>query len=139
MPLINFEINPILTWSDKGAFSNDTKATTFATADAKRYVLVVTFSAEDNAKLLQQINSGFKRTINWKKYQSVNSLFVLSFENTSDGTVNTKYYLQTVEIKDYNVMIFGQNLFHQPVKSNLRTFENIRKIVIRQGDDYTTG
>ena len=36
-------------------------------------------------------------------------------------------------------MIDGQNLFNQPVKSNLRTYDNIRKIVIGQVDDYTTG
>ena len=35
-------------------------------------------------------------------------------------------------------MIDGQNFFDQPVKNNLRTFDNIRKISIGQGDDYTT-
>ena len=35
-------------------------------------------------------------------------------------------------------MIDGQNVFDQPVKNNLRTFDNIRKISIGQGDDYTT-
>ena len=29
----------------------------------------VTLSTEDNAKLLQQLKSSFKRTINWNKYQ----------------------------------------------------------------------
>ena len=37
---------------------------------AKLYVPVVTLSTQDNAKLLQQLKSGFKRTINWNKYQS---------------------------------------------------------------------
>ena len=27
-------------------------------------------NAKDNAKLLQQLKSGFRRTINWNKYQS---------------------------------------------------------------------
>ena len=44
-----------------------------------------------------------------------------------------------MEIKDYNVMIDGQNIFDQPVKNNLRTYNNIRKITIDQGVDYTTG
>ena len=44
-----------------------------------------------------------------------------------------------MEIKDYNVMIDGQNIFVQPVKNNLRTYNNIRKITIDQGVDYTTG
>ena len=38
--------------------------------NAKRYVPAVSFSTQDNAKLLQQLKSGFKRTINWNKYQS---------------------------------------------------------------------
>ena len=46
--------------------------------------------------------------------------------------------LLTVEIKDYNVIIDSQNLFEQPVKNDLRTFDNIRKIAIGRGDDYTT-
>ena len=44
-----------------------------------------------------------------------------------------------MEIKDYNVMIDGQNIFDQPVKNNLRTYNNIQKITIDQGVDYTTG
>ena len=70
--------------------------------------------------------------------QGVNKPFVLSFENTTGRTVHTKYYLPTVEIEDYNLTIDGQNIFDQPVKNNLRTYDNIRKIAIGQGDDYTT-
>ena len=36
-------------------------------------------------------------------------------------------------------MIDGKNVFDQPVKNNKITYENIRKIAIGQGDDYTTG
>ena len=43
---------------------------TFSTTDTKLYVLFVTSSTQDNAKLLEQLKSGFKRTINWNKYQS---------------------------------------------------------------------
>ena len=72
----------------------------------------------------------------------INRLFVLSFENNTDRTPHTKYYLTIVEIKDYNVVIDGENFFDQPVqkkkKKKLRAY-NIRKIVTGQGDDYTTG
>ena len=64
MPLINCEINLILTWSGKCMLSNDTKATTIATTDTRLYVPVVTISTQDNAKLLQELKSCFKRTIN---------------------------------------------------------------------------
>ena len=50
--------------------SIDTKAATFTMSDTKLYIPAVTLSAQGNAKLLQQLKSGFKRTINWNKYQS---------------------------------------------------------------------
>ena len=46
------------------------QATKFSITDAKPYVPVVTLSTQDNAKVLQQLKSGFKRTINWNKYQT---------------------------------------------------------------------
>ena len=72
MPLINCEINLILTWSmncfivDK---SLNNQAATFPIRDTKLYVSAVTLSTQDNSKLLQQLKSGFKSTINWNKYQ----------------------------------------------------------------------
>ena len=110
--------------------------------------------------MLQQLKSGFKRTINWNKYESsvkkfaqnrylnylinpsfqgVNRLFVLSFENENDRTSHSTYYHPKVEIKDYNVTIDGRNFFDQAIDSMNKTYENIRKIAIGQGDDYTTG
>ena len=47
--------------------------------------------------------------------------------------------LPTLEKKDYNVIIDGRNSFDQPIKNDLKTYENIRKISADQGDDYTTG
>ena len=70
MPLINCEINLILTWSSTCVNTNSTGAGRFAKTETKLYVPVVTLSTQDNAKLLQQLKSGFKRTISWKKYQS---------------------------------------------------------------------
>ena len=69
-------------------------------------------------------------------FQGINRLFALSFENPTDKTVHTKYYYPTVEIKDYNVTIDGQNFFDQPVKNNLRTYDNIWKIATSQGYGY---
>ena len=107
MPLINCEVNLILTWSRDCVITNFTAIEKFAITETKRYVPVVALSTQDNAKLLQQLKSGFKRTINWNKYESniktfaqnrylnhlinpsfqgVNRLFVLSFENEDDRT-----------------------------------------------------
>ena len=87
---------------------------------------VVTLSAENDNKLKEQLKSGFRITIIWNKYMSqmsnqnknnnlnyltdptfsnVNRLFVLSFENEDDRTSYYKYYVPSVEIKDYNVFL----------------------------------
>ena len=36
-------------------------------------------------------------------------------------------------------MTDGKNLFDQPIKSDIKTYDNIRKITTVQGDDYPTG
>ena len=46
------------------------QGTTLLITDTKLYVPVVALSTEDNTKLLNQLKAGFKRTINWNKYQS---------------------------------------------------------------------
>ena len=105
MPLINCEITLDLNWSENCvivATNVAAQATTFSITDTKLYVPVVTLSTQENAKLLEKLKSGFKRTVNWNKYQTkvsierinqyldflihpsfqgVNRLFVLSFEN----------------------------------------------------------
>ena len=71
--LVDCKINLILTWSASCIISSSTavnQAGTFPIIDTKRYVLVVTLSTQDTAKLLQKRKSGFKRTINWTKDQS---------------------------------------------------------------------
>ena len=133
---------------------------TLEITDTKLYVPVVTLSTQNNSKLLQQLKSGFKRVINWNKYlsklellaqnlnlnhlvepsfQGVKRLFVLAFENDTQRTCAKGYYLPTVQLKDYNIMINGENFFDQPIKNNKVTYEYIRKIATGKGDDYTTG
>ena len=146
MPLINCEVNLILTWSSTCVITDSNGAATFEITDTKRYVPVVTLSTQENTKFLQQLKSGFKRVINWNKYlskpellaqnpnfnhlvepsfQGVNRLFVLAFEGDDDRTAHDSYYLPTVEIKDYNIVINGEKFFDQPTKNNEVTYENI--------------
>ena len=44
-----------------------------------------------------------------------------------------------MEIKDYNVVINGRYFFDKPIRNDLKTYDNIRKIAVGQGDGYTTG
>ena len=69
MPLINCEVNFILTWLSTCVITNYTGAGRFATTDTKLYAPVVTLSTQDNITLLQLLKSSFKRTINCNKYQ----------------------------------------------------------------------
>ena len=68
MLLINCKIYLILTWYQTCVTSNAVnQATTFAITDTKLYAPVVNLSSQNNAKLSQQLKSGFKRTISWNK------------------------------------------------------------------------
>ena len=99
------------------------QAATFATTDTKLHVPAVSFSTNDNAKLLQQLKSGFKCTIIWNKYhlnatlearnqyldyltdssfQGVKRVFVLSFGNNVHRILHASYFLPTVETKYCN-------------------------------------
>ena len=108
------------------------------------YVPVVTLSTENDKKLLEQLKSGFKRTVKWKIYRSqitiqsnnnkldylidltftkVNRLFVLSFERINENGVKkdyrdsfSHYYVPNVEMKDFIVLIDGISFFDLPVK-----------------------
>ena len=108
MGLINCEISLQLKWSKNCVLVADTandQNPRFQMNDTKLYVPVVTLSTQENIKLLKQLESAFKRTINWNKYlakttnqaqnrhldflidpifQGVNRLFVLSFKD-DDG------------------------------------------------------
>ena len=96
---------------------------------------------QNNSKLLEQLKSGFKRTINWNKYQTkvstervnryflidpsfrgVNKRFVLPFEDDGQRTTYRRYYLPTKEIKIHDVMVDGQNYFDEPIRNNSITF-----------------
>ena len=63
MPLINCEINFILTWSENCVISSAPRKTKFTITDKKLYVPIVTLSTHDNAKLLQQLKSVLKEQL----------------------------------------------------------------------------
>ena len=144
MSIINSDVSLTLTWSENCAITskatrdanpnnlNNPTNATFKINDTKLYVPAVTLSAEVDNKLLEQLKTGFKRTIKWNKYRSemsnqtrnnnldylidstftnVNRLFVLSLENENDRTSFLKYYVPSVEVKDFNVLIDGKPFF----------------------------
>ena len=143
MSLVNCEISLPLKWSRNciivAATAKNNKNTAIKINDTKIYVPVVSLSYQENLELLEQLESSHKRTIEWSKYlskttnqernryldnlidpsfQGRNSLF-LSFEDDDGQKSNKQYYLSTVKIKDYNVMINGRNFFDQPISENI--------------------
>ena len=171
IPLINCEITLILSWYKEcvlvgrafrgppAAAINSPTSAKFEITDCKLYVPVVTLSVEDDNKLLEQLKSGFRRSIKWNKYMSqmsnqsksnnlnylidttvsnVNRLFVLSFENEDDRTSYYKYYLPSVEIKDYNVLIDRNAFCELSIKNIEETYEKIIQITDHSGY-YTRG
>ena len=98
----------------------------------------LTSSTNDNTKLLQQLKSEFKRTTYWKKKYVGTYRFFSLFENNIVRTEHIWYFLPTLKRKDYNVTNDERNFFDRPIKIDIRTYENIQKKFICQGNDYTT-
>ena len=174
MPLINCEINLVLTWTEnciitrtgrREAVAGDHPIiginapinVTFKITNTKLYVPVATLSTKGDNNFLEQLRTGFKETVTWYKYRSemtnqtkknnlnylidptftkVNRLFVSSFENEYNRTSFSKYYVPSVQIKDFNVLIEGKRFFDTPIKNYEETYEQI--IEIGRNNDYTT-
>ena len=67
MPLRNHKITLQLIWPAKCVIIISTGAGTYEITNARFYA-AVTLLILENTKLLQRLNSGFKRTVNWNKY-----------------------------------------------------------------------
>ena len=81
MPSINSKITLQLTCFKKSTLVAATVANgvpTFRITDKKRHVLAITLSTQENKKLLKQLESGFKRTVDWNKYRSKKLILVQS-------------------------------------------------------------
>ena len=86
MPLINCKIELSLTWigncvltaapTGNNADATGADSATFEITDAKRYVLIVTLSTEDNAKLSKLLSEGFKNSLCWNKYKIIDNIVV---------------------------------------------------------------
>ena len=75
-------------------------------------------------------------------------MFVPTYGNTADDndhnsqvSINSfkKYFLPRVKIENYNIEIDGRHFDDQPINNSIKQYEEIKKISIGKGDDYTTG
>ena len=78
-------------------------------------------------------------------FQGVRKFFVLAFANTDNDDKKVErnshrnYFLLRVNVTNCNVLIDGRNFYNQPVNGLVKQYDEIRKIVTGQEDDYTTG
>ena len=140
---------------------------TFTITDTKLYVPIVTLSSKDTSHLSNLLSEGFKRSVFWNKYagntkqtaannkhirilpdasiQGVNRLFVLSFTaanqaaNDASRDSYRRFYLPSTNITNYNVVIDGRNFYEQPINSDERQYDELRKVTLGKGDVQTTG
>ena len=111
----------------------------FNIADCKLYVTVVTLQTEYQNQLYEELKTGISIDFTWSKYRTqiinqtatnnlnylidptfnnVNRLFILAFENEEDRKSFSKYYTSTAEVKDYNVILDGQEpLYEIPIRN----------------------
>ena len=104
----------------------------FQKNNAKFYIPVVAFSINDSIRFSKNLKQEFKGKISWNKYRSetttqpkndnldylihptfrnINRLFVLSFKDANGYTTRDffdKYYMASVEIKDFNALIYNK-------------------------------
>ena len=137
----------------------------FIINDTKLYDPVVTLSKEDNKGFIEQQNKGFQKSIYWNEYktkeenedanknvfkyinldpsfQGVNRLFVMAYnreDNKPTRNGRTRYHLPTIDLNKYNVIIDGRNFYDNPIESNVEKYRELKKVMIRKGEDYTTG
>ena len=105
--------------------------------------------------MTKKLKEGFKRFVYWNEYKLKivtkkadgnnpnNRLFVLTFGgNTKNGDSKVerdshrKYFLPTVDITKYNVLIDGRNFYDQAINDQIKKYDEMRKIATGQGDDY---
>ena len=83
----------------------------FKITDTKLYVPVVTLSKENDIKLLEQLKTGFKRTIKWNKYisQITTELQNSNLNYLSDPTftnVNRLFVLQVITETLFHIIMY---------------------------------
>ena len=166
MSLINCKVELSTSWDSNCVLSNLVGDSTFTITDAKHYIPIVTLSAEDNAKLSKILREGFKGPVYWNKYKiipnktydendyiresldssyrGVKRLFVLAYRNRSGANRVTadshrRYFLPRIKIENYYIKIDERDFYDQSINDLIKHYDEVRKVSIGQGGDYTTG
>ena len=74
-------------------------------------------------------------------YQGVNRLFVMAYNRANGQPTRNgqrKYYLSRLDLEKY-VIIDGRNFYDNPIESDIEKYRELKKVMIGNGEDYTTG
>ena len=123
----------------------------FTIKGTKLYVPVVTLPARNKEKISKLLSKGFERPVYWNEYKTksenknttneyryflesnfvgVNKLLVLVYSDEDVASKRFKAksnYLPKGIINNYNVVINGKNIYDQPIDSDIKRYEVIRK------------
>ena len=135
----------------------------FTTKDTKLYITVVTLSVKDNQILSEILSKEFERSVYWIEYETksedknmknqyryfvesnivgANRLFALVYLNRDNYVkryIVQRNGLPKATIENFGVIINETNFNDQYIDSDIKEFEEIRKLKTGQGKDYTTG
>ena len=166
LPLINTKLNIQLNYTKYSVISTVDAANsiTFEITKTELCVPVVTLKTEDNNKLNELLDGEFKRKLYWNEYKSkietiaqdyneinykktlldaaipgVNRLFEAAFPNAPVRRSHRQYFLPSLNINDYNILIDGRNFYDQNISDDFKKYEELRKVMTGRGEDYTTG
>ena len=75
-------------------------------------------------------------------FQGVNRLFIMAYDNDNNNNNNrattngrTRYYLPTIDLEKYNVIIGGRNFYDNPIESDVEKYRELKKVMIGKGED----
>ena len=112
----------------------------FKIADAKLYVLVVALSAENNLKLVKQLNEEFKRHVYWNKYKVIDNKVVAIAAANAEKHIRELLDSSYQGVKRLFVLAFDNAaIYDQLINDLIKQYNKVRKVLTRQGDDYTAG
>ena len=147
-----------------GADNNDANSNNIFIQRHKIICSGINLSASKDQKLLKLLSKGFERWVYWNEYKiksenknatsgyryflrsnfvGVSRLLVLVYSDQDDNAKRFKmwrrYYLPKGIIDNYNVIMNGKNFYDQPINSNIKRYEEIKKLTTGQGEGYTAG
>ena len=139
MPLINCKIELSLNWIERCLLTVANTAI-FKITDAKLYVPIVTLSAEDNVKLVKQLNEGFKRPVYWNKYKVIDNKVVEIaaanaekhirelLDSSYEGVKRLFLLMIMQQVISTFLLILSKNISFQELKLEITTFKLMEEI-----------